>query len=248
MRLAHVMLILLAFAFEAKADGYDIAVPHIPPYAMKRDTGPEGVLVDIISEAYGRLGHHVEFHFLPWPRAIQYVKAGKVDAITPFFKSPERFTYTNFYGQSLLDIELQFFRKTGSRIQVSSVEDAQPYRVAKVARVNLGQTFSQFEKDKRLQVDQVNKTLSGIKVLMNERVALFASSKLIAQYVAANAGLHNRIEPAGEPFDRLETYLAFSKKTKSPEMGEKISQEIEKMRKAGRIEYLIRRYLPLNGQ
>ncbi|NVK19658.1 MAG: transporter substrate-binding domain-containing protein [Methylocystaceae bacterium] len=243
MRSLIVLLVFLTFAEKAKADRYDIAVAHIPPYAMMRDTGPEGILVDIVNEAYGRLGHHVRFHFLPWPRAIRYVKLGKVDGIAPFIKSEERTKFVDFFEPALLDMELLFFRKSGSLISASTVEEAHPYHVAKVARVNLGTNFEKFESEELLQVDYVNKTLSGIKVLMNGRVALFASPKLIAEYAAANAGLHNMIEPAGEPFDSLKTFLAFSKNGKGQKIGEQVSQEIAKMHKNGRIEYLMRRYL-----
>ncbi|MDV7338331.1 transporter substrate-binding domain-containing protein [Terasakiella sp. A23] len=243
MRLLVIMLVFLLSAQDGRAEQYNVAVAHIPPFAMKRDTGPEGILVDITSEAFGRLGHSVNFQFLPWPRAINYMNIGKVDAIVPFFKNPERVKFAEFPTKGLLQMDIHFFKRKGSAIQVSSVEDAKDYRIARVSRVNLGGTFAAYEERQDLKIDQVNNTGSGIKVLVNSRVELLASVKRIAEYAAAQLGMSHQIEVAGKAFDQHVAYLAFAKSSKSVTIAPDIWAEIEKMRINGRIDALTERYL-----
>jgi len=141
--------VLLAQTTDAK--NYKIALANIPPYAMMKDLKPSGILVDATREAVHRLGHTASFFFYPWPRAIENLKAGHVDAITPFFKTEGREKFATFHGNGLLDMELVFLRKTGSNLTVNTLEKAMHYRMTKVSRVSLGQEFDDLEKNKNLR-------------------------------------------------------------------------------------------------
>ncbi|WP_126465343.1 substrate-binding periplasmic protein [Candidatus Terasakiella magnetica] len=241
---ALLTLLLCLCAQTAFAKTYKVALANIPPYAFNdENNNANGILVDVTRDAFQRLGHQVTFNFYPWARSIQNVKTGRVDAITPFFHSDERAEYTHFVGKGVLTMELQFFKSVTEDFKVSTLEQAAAYRIAKVSKASMGERFSAYEKAGKLKVDYVPNTLTGLKVMLAGRTDLFASVRTIALYAANSAGFAKAVGPAGKPFDQRQAYLAFSRKTMDQETCDLLVNEIELMRKAGRIDEIIKKYV-----
>ncbi|WP_167730190.1 transporter substrate-binding domain-containing protein [Terasakiella sp. SH-1] len=228
-----------------EAKTYRVALANIPPYAFYDSNGsPQGILVDIAREAFGGQGHEVSFQFFPWPRAIQNVKVGRVDAITPFFRNAQREEYVYFLGKGGVTMDLQFFKEQTKAFQVSNLDEAAGLRIVKVSKASLGPDFAAWEKAGLLKIDYVPNTQAGLKVLLAGRCDLLASVSAIAKFSAQNAGVATNIVPAGVPFAQMTAFLAFSKASMSEQEARTIASELDKMHKNGRVKELVTKYTP----
>lgn len=237
-----ILCVGIFLATNCQAERYEFALAHMPPFAMKRDNGPEGIVVDLVQDVFHEMGQEVNFNFYPWARALQYLKFGRVHALAPLFESEERSRYTWFQGEGMFDMKLQFFKLAGNPIKASTLEEALPYRIAKIGKSYMGTQFSDLERKKMLHLDYVNNTLSGVKVLTSERVDLLASVKEVVEFNAAIAGLHDKISDAGDPFDTVKAFVGFSRSMVSKEFVERFNKIVERMKNDGHVDEIFNRY------
>lgn len=236
-------MIGLFAANASSAQTYKVALAQIPPYAMRNQENASGILVDLARETFKRMGHDVEFQFVPWARAIQYVQNGRVDAIAPFFRNPEREEYVHFPQKGLVDMEITFFQKKGGDLNISIIEDAIGYRVVKVNKASLGQKFSRLVDEGLLKLEVVQNTELGINVLLAGRAELLASVKNIGLYAAKHSGKNGLIETTGPVLDKMEAHIAFAKKTVKEEFVERFYHEYVQLKKTGYLKHTIKHYL-----
>ena len=240
--LTTILCIGMFLATNCRAERYEFALTHMPPFAIKRDNGPQGIIVDLVQDVFHEMGQEVHFNFYPWARALQYLKSGRVHALAPLFESEERHQYAWFLGDGIFDMKLQFFKLAGNPIRASTLEEARPYRIVKIGKTYMGTHFSDFERRKMLHLEHVNNTLSGVKVLTSERVDLLAGVKEIVAFNAAIAGLHDKISDAGDPFDTVKAFVGFSKSMVSKEFVERFNKIVARMRDDGHLDEIFNRY------
>lgn len=242
-RFIVLFLVCLLASGPVWAKTYKVALAQIPPYAMKGKEGATGILVDLTRETFKRMGQEVEFNFVPWARAIQYVQIGRVDAIAPFFRNREREDYVHFPPKGLVDMELSLFQKKDQGLKIKVLEDAIGYRVVKVNKASLGDKFSRLVDEGLLKLEVVQNTDLGINVLLAGRADYLASVKNIALYAAKNSGKASLIEVAGPALDVMDAYLAFSKVTTDQKFVDRFYAEFVKLQKSGYHKQIVKQYL-----
>lgn len=65
------------------------AIPS-PPLEYEQDGEVQGLHADLLRGAAARLGMTVEFHSVPWARALHLARVGQVDAVSFVTRTPER--------------------------------------------------------------------------------------------------------------------------------------------------------------
>lgn len=72
-----------------------------PPYIIKQDGKVQGPVVNVVREAFGRLGYHVAIEMLPWSRSLDMVNRGTADGLFTIKKNrnvkPPCSTWRNLY-------------------------------------------------------------------------------------------------------------------------------------------------------
>jgi len=84
---------------------------------------------------------------LPWARALQEVKRGRIDALIPAMYTEERSQYLVYPEKSLIDFyDNVLLKRTGDEFQFSSVSHIpQDKIIAKVRSMSLGDEFDKEE-------------------------------------------------------------------------------------------------------
>ena len=71
------------------------------PYVIEKDGVISGIDVDIIKMAGAALGIEIEVALMPWARLELQLKAGLVDCVAAYFRTPEREEYMLYTGVPL---------------------------------------------------------------------------------------------------------------------------------------------------
>jgi polar amino acid transport system substrate-binding protein len=85
----------------------NISVGDWPPY-LSSEMKHSGVIAHLISDLFADEGYHVEFQFLPWPRAYASAAAGRFDASAIWMHKTER-EADFLFSAPLLDEQFVFF-------------------------------------------------------------------------------------------------------------------------------------------
>ncbi|WP_158253608.1 substrate-binding periplasmic protein [Chromobacterium alticapitis] len=108
-----------------------------PPYHyLGRDGQPAGYSVELLNQAAARLGCRVAYRQMPWSRALQDLRLGKVDAAMQALKTREREAYACYVpGYSISLVQLWVRRDHLAQWPVERLED-----LGRLGLVRLGVT------------------------------------------------------------------------------------------------------------
>ncbi|WP_127716188.1 ABC transporter substrate-binding protein [Halobacteriovorax sp. HLS] len=203
----------LIFLFNFNTFGYEVRVATVewPPYVTGKKSA-EGSSVEIIRNAYAKVGHSVKLVFLPWARAINYMKSGKIDAIMPIYKTKDREDFM-YFSNSFQRSDLLLYKNTKSKIKYSSLKDLEGLSIG---LVNGYKNIPYIDNSTTLKKTFVTKDLSNLKMLARSHVdVVCVDSEVAKQLIAENrSSLEGKIEPLYPALDSKELFIAFSIKAK----------------------------------
>src|ERR1700761_4951141 len=88
------LLSAIAIAAMGCSDAYAASLVLVAadsaPTAYMEDGKPDGIIVDVVTEAFRRTGHPLEIELMPWARCMAEIRSGRVDGIISVFRLPER--------------------------------------------------------------------------------------------------------------------------------------------------------------
>jgi polar amino acid transport system substrate-binding protein len=139
--LAGVIGLVLAAAVPGRADDHSLrlACNNFPPHKIEHpgDDGLAGFDVDIIGEAFKRLGRAIETSYMPWKRALELTERGDYDGLCSCSYIKER-EDTLLFSDELGAVSVGLFaRSEGALDGVASVSDLKGHKVATVGGYNL---------------------------------------------------------------------------------------------------------------
>ena len=186
----------LGFVATANADTITAATVDWEPFTGKKLKN-YGVFAEITQAALKAEGHELKIRFIPWKRAMDLVKKAEIDVLMISYKNKER-EKEFLYSDSILSVESGFLVK-GSfpKKEYSVLKDLAKYRIATFR----GGTISEeFDNAKYLNVKQVGKYDSMIKMLFNKRTDIIVMEHAVATHISSNLGFDGKqikmIKPA----------------------------------------------------
>ncbi len=172
-RLLAIFLLFFSLSpLTAKADTYRLVTAPFKPFTDP--THPKGgFLVEVARQALALRGHEMEVDYRPWARAMKAASTGRYDGLLSAFYNDERGKV--FYFSAPLNTTKMMFVGLKKRVypkkSYTSLSELTTYRIA----VGRKWAYSEeFEKSTDLIKTIVNDEPSGIRMLYNERVGLFA--------------------------------------------------------------------------
>ena len=240
--------VLLAFFWsggmtKGQADELVIGVVDITPYIIHDSAGTRGIIGDTTKEISRQSGHDITLVVLPWARALEWAKAGKIDAITPVFKTREREGFLHFPAVPLLSMDFVLMAKNNRRLGQITLENSFGSSMLKVRKVSLGPRFDKLAANGKFDIIGANSTTAAVKMLAAGRADLFATQKIVATYAAKRAGLTDKLAVIGEPFGRGYAYLAFSKNSPNNSAKKAVFQSLQSLYLDGYVREVEARYL-----
>ncbi|OKY27752.1 ABC transporter substrate-binding protein [Thalassotalea sp. PP2-459] len=191
-----------------------IAAPEIRPLVyIGENGGLAGQFVTMFEQFSVRTGINIDITVMPWGRALQQVKSGKVDALMPALFTEERANYLTFPKAPLVvfsgSVILQHRQDTR---EIASWDDIKDAQIVKVRSMNHGENVEQLFTDQKNSLIEVVRITDGLKMLQYQRVDFVVMDALIASSLIEELNLENTLKviPHPEEARLINSYLAFS--------------------------------------
>lgn len=246
MRLTGVLLLglILVAARAGAAEPLQIATDGWRPVTYLENGHLTGSLCEVLAEASRRTGIPIEIHLLPWARGMAEVRAGRVDAIFPAFRTPEREESLAFPSETLLLETIAWFAHAGSPIEIGpDLAGARGHRIALVNRTSVGSRIDQALRNGLLtDIETVPDTTSTVRTLASGRVDLIAGVDQGIWAEAAQAGIRDQIRQLTPPIEDVPAYLAFTRARDLSTESRAIDSALKAMKDDGTYQKILARY------
>ncbi len=215
------------------------------PYQYEENGELKGMSVDIVKEAFKRMGYSVEIKVLPWSRVLKSTEDGAVDAMFSSFYIEERSAYMTYAMEPLAVSVQSLFVRTGSSIRYDgTVQSLKGYRLGTIIGYIYGDAFKQGKEDGTLDVSEAEDCPTNILKLMAGRTDVFIDNRDTTRYYLKKDNLEDEIVELAPPFTEQEMlYLAFSKKrVVDPALVETFNRTLKEMKQDGTWQKIVTEY------
>lgn len=115
------MLLLLGSSFTALSHQLKLATTNFPPY-YGEDMPNGGPFSELTRQAFAEVGYQVTVDFIPWARAVEWGKEGKIDGVMGAWVTEQRAPYF-IETTPVMTNKLVFYRQRGSKTAFKSFDD-----------------------------------------------------------------------------------------------------------------------------
>lgn len=212
---------------------FTIVFEEYPPYEYMENGEAHGYNVDIIREAFSRMGIFPRFEAMSWKRGLFELKNGSILALSCGFKNPEREQFAMFPRNYLhLETNAVFVRKDNDSIK--SLEDLKYRTVGAVEGYTYGPDFDHLP---GVRFDKVSSNPLLVRMLAENRVDAIAGNVRVIHYLSHHFDVQDKIRPVFE-ISRAPLYLMFSRMLgkKSSYLVQRFDQAMDAMKADGTLE------------
>ena len=215
-----------------------IATDEWPPY-QSQHLQNYGVISELISEAFQQEGIKVQWHWLPWSRALVETKLGKWDGVSLSLKNKER--EKDFFFPSPIFIEQRyFFHRKDSTFDWNTLSDLKQFKIVAIIGYNYGKLFEDAEKMKVINVVRVPTIDQALGMIARGRADIFPELKLTGYFeIRRKLSKDDAQQLTHHPknFDSTAYYLIFPKiKPNSKPLMEQFESGFSALKKSGKID------------
>lgn len=184
----HTLILIVALLSSLSAWGYTVTAAQNPwpPFAMKGSANNQGIAIDIVTEALSTQGHQLQVKILPWSRAVEDVKEGRIDLLIATWFTQERANYL-IYSDSYLENQLKFIKKSGDSFEFDGITSLNNKKIGIVRGYGYGDEFLNATNFSR---PEANEFISNLKKLKSGRIDLTLEDELVAKASIAKNGFN----------------------------------------------------------
>ncbi len=149
-----------------------------PPFIDQGAPG-EGLSLEIIRAAYSTQGYTVEMKYLPWARAEDGVKKGKIDILPPTWMTEKRKAYFLFSEPYAVN-QIKFIKHVDDPFEYEGMESLTGKRIGTVRGYAYGDEFMNATNFKR---EEANDFIVNVKKLTHasKRIDLSIEDEIVAR-------------------------------------------------------------------
>lgn len=207
--------VLVTAAGASPAGDVRLMTEIFPPYQYEEgvDKTLTGISTRVVRAIQGKIGDTSPIKVYPWTRGIKIAKSKKNAALFSTLRTDDRETLFKWVGP-LSKMALVFFKKTGSPIRISSIDDAR-----KTGKIGVTKNVANFDVLNSMGFTNLDVIPSGvdeknIKKLVAGRIDLWPSLKEPGLYNAKKMGYAGQIQPIEEVvIFEGDFYIAFNIRT-----------------------------------
>ena len=207
-----ISLVMFCLALPVKAKTITLSAIDYPPH-YGQSLVHNGPIIELIVSIYQYQGYEVEIVFLPWGRALEWTKQGKVDGIVGIWHNQEREKFL-YYSAPIYPNEMVFYKRKGQSIEFND------YKGLKEQNLVLGSTrgYAQVKgiEESGIKISYVNNDIQNFNLLAKSRIDLIVVDKDYAKYILTTPELEvaaSAIEPIPKILESRYQFLAISKNT-----------------------------------
>ncbi|MCQ4248151.1 ABC transporter substrate-binding protein [Pseudomonas stutzeri] len=243
--MAGVLMLMAASVRAALPDDYKVVLltENFPPFNMAADgknyaaeRNISGINADIVREMFKRAGiaYSMTLRF-PWERIYNQVLEQPDQGLFSTTYTPEREPLFKWVGP-LASTGWVLLAPPGSSLRLSSLEQAQPYRIGAYK----DDAVSQHLESKGLEPINSLRDQENIGKLLKGRIDLWATTDPVGPYLAKQEGVSGLTTVLR--FNDAQLFLALNKQTPD-EVVTRLQKALNEMKGDGAIDAIMRRYL-----
>jgi len=222
-----------------------------PPVEFEKDGKGVGRNVDIAVECLRRMGFKSQVRIIPWKRALIMVETGVADAIIDAAYTPERADFLLYPDEPIYIEEWYAFKQKGKPVSFDrDLGNLKEYVLGISRGFEYGGLIQEAINNKRFKkIQEVVNNEMNIKKLVKDRFDVFIGVKVTVFYQLKQLGYAGAVDlvpmtETGKPYllSASKTYVAFSKKTMTPEIARLFSHTLKIMKTDGSVEQINRQY------
>ena len=218
-------------------------IPDYPPFSFDEKGEPKGICIDILNEVSTRTGIDIAYQMTPFNRALENVKEGATDAMTPIYRTTEREAYLSFTTESLVPDSNSFFVRTDSSIQFSGdLNSLKTYTIGLVSNNSFGNAFDAAVSEGILKTEGTSDINGIIKKLIGKRQDIIIGGTYPVLYLSKKLGVSDQIRALTPPVSNEFIVLCFTKKADHTADAKRINDTLKEMKADGTIDQIISAY------
>jgi polar amino acid transport system substrate-binding protein len=208
-----------------------IVFEDYPPYEYMEGDEAKGINIDLIREAFRRMGVTPVFELRPWKRALMELKSGEVMALSSGFKTKEREGFAIFPDEPLA-MEVNVITTLAScPLQIFGPRDLRGLSLGVVREYTYGAEVDGLGDVERVETNSSRQLLD---MLLAGRMDAAVGNRAVFDHQAARIGRRNDLRYACE-IGRGALYLFFSRArgARAEALSRRFGQAIAAMRRDG---------------
>ena len=205
--LAIVLASFTASHAEAQTRTLTISSTEYPPF-YGSTLENNGFMTEIVVEAFSRGGYEIEVSFLPWKRAFDGTKAGRVDALFTMWFREEREEWFAF-SDGLPANEIGFFQLSDAPVEFTALADLDAQTIGVVRGYAPPPVFESANLSISLAADEEE----NLRKLLHGRIELALVDRIVASHIVSStlSSGKDKLEWEGTVIDSETQHLVVSR-------------------------------------
>jgi len=208
------LLLTSILSFSIHAETIHVATGEYPPWTS--ESLPYGGYVNhIVSNAFALSDIQVEFHYMPWKRALEATRIGKFNASSFWAENLER--EKEFLRSEVVNNApfVFFYRKENTDFMWSKLSDLKQYKIGATRAYTYTKEFWHLTEQNKLRVSIANDDTHNLRKLVSGQIDIFPISELTGKYLLKkhfNEVQQSQIVIHNKPLSIGKDFILFSKK------------------------------------
>jgi polar amino acid transport system substrate-binding protein len=221
-----------------------IYAPELPPYIVSsKDGKPQGLMVDIVLEAFHRAKLPVSIKIVPWARGYKMVAAKPGLGLIPTLRTTEREQLFQFSEQALFRYKEVWFKQRGAAIPWDgSMASIAKLRLIKMRDGLTAPPIDEALKSGLLKAYQIDSFQNALKMLSVNHADLLPMPQITGLSLIKQLGLEAKIEAIEPPIFEQAVYLAFSRDAANTALIAQLDKALKTMWSDGSIKAFSAKY------
>ena len=240
-----VLLSVFSAASHAEKTQLDALTLDYPPYSFSAADGKiTGIVYDISTEAFSRIGVTLQTRIKPWKRALVEARVGEVDVLFNALHTPERAAYLTYVDFSVMDEEVVLIAQKQKQGKFTGkLSDISGSQVAVPRGFSLGPKVDDAFERGILNRVLANTSAEALRVLAAGRADYVATDRWTAAFVIAGQPSLTGLQILDPSIEVTPTYIVFTKARDYSDMADRLAKTLIEMKREGRIQAILNKYV-----
>lgn len=224
-----------------QADTLHLVTMDYPPYIFRQDGLVQGPVVNVIREAFRRIGRPVTIEMLPWSRSLAMVTDGSADGLFTIKKTEERSFLLLYPAEPVLTQEYVLFVRQNTAFHFSGdLASLENTRLGITANNSYGPKFDQALRDKRFRNLQTAYDHEHLfRMLVAGRIDVAICSRSVGVAFLRDLQAEDQITIADPPVTTAFSYLVFTRQRNYATLAQSLDRTLVAMRQDGTLARLL---------
>ncbi|MDM8515056.1 transporter substrate-binding domain-containing protein [Desulfobacterales bacterium HSG16] len=241
-----VSLLTVLFSFPLHAENKLLkgGIWEFPPYQYEDKSGKiVGYFADLFAASCEEIGISVNLKMASYARCQENTKKGKYDFYISGGKTNARQEWGYFPSDGFMfqAWSLVILKKNVGKIQYTKLEDLKGLKIGIIRGVYYGKKIMEYTK-MHSTIEAVSKDIYNYKKLNAGRIDALYAEINVSKYMTKKIGMQETVFLADRVFVFANMYPVFSKKTVKPELVEKFSEALKKVKASKYHDDLLKKY------